>query len=73
MQAQPTRIAKLPQVLGPQPAPVTVTRVFLIVTFRALTLIVPATSRPSITVPSVVTEMLPDGVRAVPAGTPTFR
>ena len=73
VQAQPTRIAKFPQVaVGPHPVPAAVTRVFLIVTFRALTLIVPDTSRPLITAPSVLTLMLPEGLRVVPAGTPTF-
>jgi hypothetical protein len=48
------------------------TRVFLIVTLFAWTLIPPLTSSPSMTAPGVVTVMLPLGVRLVPCGTPTL-
>ena len=73
LQAQSLMITKFPQVVvGPHPAPTPVTRVFLIVTLFALTLIVPDTSRPSMTALSAETVMLPEGLKVFPAGTPTF-
>jgi hypothetical protein len=46
--------------------------VFSTVTFDAWMVICPVTSTASMTVPGVLTVMLPDGVSVVPAGTPTL-
>ena len=67
-----TLMTELPQVLAPQLPETFVIRLFLIVTLLAETVISPVTSLPSMTVPAVVTLMLPDGVSVVPAGTPTL-